>query len=88
MPFDILKKIANVTYIGLQKYWNIRRHPLWIYYVLYRTLKNIISTIKTPDCRDYIDKQIETNLKIYRVVGNWWYKRKGGDSTWKKKSKI
>ena len=25
---------------------------------------------------------------IYRVVGNWWYKRKGGDSTRKKKSKI
>ena len=26
--------------------------------------------------------------RIYRVVGNWWYKRKGGDSTRKKKSKI
>ena len=25
---------------------------------------------------------------ICRVVGNWWYKRKGGDSTRKKKSKI
>ena len=25
---------------------------------------------------------------LYRVVGNWWYKRKGGDSTRKKKSKI
>ena len=22
------------------------------------------------------------------MVGNWWYKRKGGDSTLKKKSKI
>ena len=25
---------------------------------------------------------------IYRVVGNWWYKRKGGDCTRKKKSEI
>ena len=25
---------------------------------------------------------------IYRVVGNWWYKRKRSDSTRKKKSKI
>ena len=25
---------------------------------------------------------------IYRVVGNWWYKRKGGDSKRKKKSRI
>ena len=25
---------------------------------------------------------------LYRVVGNWWYKRTGGDSTRKKKSKI
>ena len=25
---------------------------------------------------------------IYRVVGNWWYKRKEGDTTRKKKSKI
>ena len=28
------------------------------------------------------------NNTIYRVVGNWWYKREGGDSTRKKKSKI
>ena len=27
-------------------------------------------------------------IVIYRVVGNWWYKRKGGDSTRKKKSKV
>ena len=30
----------------------------------------------------------DTSTYIYRVVGNWWYKRKGGDSTRKKKSKI
>ena len=39
-------------------------------------------------------KQLCTNrrflyvFQVYRVVGNWWYKRKGGDSTRKKKSKI
>ena len=25
---------------------------------------------------------------LYRVVGNWWYKRKGGNSTRKKESRI
>ena len=25
---------------------------------------------------------------LYRAVGNWWYKRKGGNSTRKKKSKM
>ena len=29
-----------------------------------------------------------SKLYIYRVVGNWWYKRKGDDSTRKKGSKI
>ena len=29
-----------------------------------------------------------TYAYIYKVVGNWWYKLKGGDFTRKKKSKI
>ena len=32
--------------------------------------------------------RITLKLILYRVVGNWWYKRKGGDSTRKKESKI
>ena len=27
-------------------------------------------------------------ISIYRVVGNWWEKRKGSDSTRRKKSKM
>ena len=39
-------------------------------------------------CTSTSNIHIQVAYIIYRVVGNWWYKRKGGDSTRKKKSKI
>ena len=35
-----------------------------------------------------VNYDVYVHVCIYRVAGNWWYKRKGGDSTRKKKSKI
>ena len=64
-----------------------------MYYVIIREITNLHNRVRV----EISHFQINSNplmygwwqiICIYRVLGNWWYKRKKGDSTRKKKSKI
>ena len=64
-----------------------------MYYVIIREITNLHNRVRV----EISHFQINSNplmygwwkiIYIYRVLGNWWYKRKKGDSTRKKKSKI